>query len=164
MTISMTTASDRVRGRLWQAAIAVAATAVLAFAMPSLPAAAQASTDAPRVSAAGSDAGSVAGQAPAAKPKASAKKPLKAAPAARPAAASRTQETAQASGSRADMPVDCRGLDGVSRDVCVQCADVPIYKRVVCEQKVFWSLCKGRRLFSDAYCQQNESPGRGEGG
>ena len=46
----------------------------------------------------------------------------------------------------------------------VQCADVPIYKRVVCEQKVFWSLCKGKRLFTDAYCQQNQSLGRGEGG
>ncbi|NLD53962.1 MAG: hypothetical protein GX652_04800 [Burkholderiaceae bacterium] len=62
------------------------------------------------------------------------------------------------------MPYDCRGLQGVSREVCVQCAEVPIYKRVVCEQKVFWSLCKGKRLFTDAYCQQNQSLGRGEGG
>ena len=85
-------------------------------------------------------------------------------PAGQPPSAPQAQPATQASGPRAEVPGDCRGLEGVSRDVCVQCADVPIYKRVVCEQKVFWSLCKGKRLFTDAYCQQNQSLGRGEGG
>src|SRR5690606_6454825 len=82
------------------------------------------------------------------------------------AAAPAAQGAAQARGPAAggEVPDDCRGLEGVSREVCVQCADVPIYKRVVCEQKVFWSLCKGKRLFTDSYCQQNQSLGRGEGG
>jgi hypothetical protein len=74
------------------------------------------------------------------------------------------QPTGPTAGTLADAPYDCRGLEGVSREVCAQCAQVPIYKRVVCEQKVFWSVCKGKRLFTDAYCQQNQSLGRGEGG
>jgi hypothetical protein len=80
-----------------------------------------------------------------------------------PASAGKTP--ARKAGSEAtSVPYDCRGLQGVAMQVCVQCADVPIYKRIVCQQKVFWSACKGKRLFTDSYCQQNQTPGRGEGG
>src|SRR5690606_10829778 len=123
----------------------------------------------------GSGGGSAAGTAPVTAPRAPAKKaaPATKAPKATKATPAKPGEAAgttprsskkPVAGRPADVPYDCRGLQGVSRDVCVQCADVPIYKRVVCEQKAFWSLCKGKRLFTDAYCQQNQSLGRGEGG
>lgn len=146
MTIPKTTASDRIRARLLQAAVSMAMSAALAFALPSGPVAAQVSADAPAKKSPKSAAPARQGDAAGTKSRAS-KKPA-----------------AQVSGTRAEVPYDCRGLDGVSRDVCVRCADVPIYKRVVCEQKAFWTLCKGKRLFTDVYCQQNQSLGRGEGG
>ena len=59
----------------------------------------------------------------------------------------------------------CTRLKGVERKICVECDGVPFFKRIGCQQRVFWTTCKGKRLFEDSYCQshQDQGPPRGEG-
>jgi hypothetical protein len=63
------------------------------------------------------------------------------------------------------VPAACTDTIGVERRICIECDSVPIYKRIGCQQRVFWSECKGKRLLTDAYCQTHEDrgPPRGEG-
>ena len=64
------------------------------------------------------------------------------------------------------VPQACTRLKGVERRICVECDGVQVFKRIGCQQRVFWSACKGKRLFEDPYCQahQDQGPPRGEGG
>jgi hypothetical protein len=64
------------------------------------------------------------------------------------------------------LPQACTPLKGVERRICVECDSVAMFKRIGCQQRVFWSACKGKRLFEDPYCQahQDKGPPRGEGG
>jgi hypothetical protein len=73
----------------------------------------------------------------------------------------KASKTAQA----APIPQGCARLDGVERKICVECDGVAFFKRIGCQQRVFWTTCKGKRLFEDAYCQmhQDGGPPRGEG-
>lgn len=34
------------------------------------------------------------------------------------------------------------------------------FKRIACQQRVFWTACKGKRLFQDAYCRTHQDQGR----
>jgi len=63
------------------------------------------------------------------------------------------------------VPASCAKTSGVERQICIECDREPIYKRIGCQQRVFWSTCKGKRLLSDSYCQthQDQGPPRGEG-
>jgi hypothetical protein len=65
----------------------------------------------------------------------------------------------------APIPQGCARLDGVERKICVECDGIAFFKRIGCQQRVFWTTCKGKRLFEDAYCQmhQDGGPPRGEG-
>lgn len=105
-----------------------------------------------------------ASTAPAAKPKATA-------PAAKPAtkavpAKSQPAGPAAPAARPVPIPQGCADLTGVQRQICVECDGVALHKRVVCQQRVFWTTCKGKRLFEDAYCQSLQETGRppGEGG
>jgi hypothetical protein len=64
------------------------------------------------------------------------------------------------------IPQGCADLAGVQRQICVECDGVALHMRVVCHQRVFWTTCKGKRLFEDSYCQslQDQQGVRGEGG
>ena len=80
------------------------------------------------------------------------------------------QATPQSQGKRAARPAPvpqaCTSLRGVERRICVECDGVEMFKRIGCQQRVFWSACKGKRLFEDPYCRthQDQGPPRGEGG
>ncbi|MBA3800976.1 MAG: hypothetical protein H0X18_18155 [Geodermatophilaceae bacterium] len=80
------------------------------------------------------------------------------------------QATPQSQGKRAARPAPvpraCTSLNGVQRRICVECDGVQMFKRIGCQQRVFWNACKGKRLFEDPYCQahQDQGPPRGEGG
>ncbi len=65
----------------------------------------------------------------------------------------------------APIPQGCARLEGVERKICVECDGIAFFKRIGCQQRVFWTTCKGKRLFEDAYCQmhQDGGPPRGEG-
>lgn len=66
------------------------------------------------------------------------------------------------------IPQSCATMKGVERKICVECEGVAFFKKIGCQQRVFWTTCKGKRLFEDSYCQshQDQGPprGRGEGG
>jgi hypothetical protein len=66
---------------------------------------------------------------------------------------------------KAPTPPHCAGMVGVEQKICVECGGVPYFKRIGCQQRVFWTSCKGKRLFEDSYCQMNQDQGppRGEG-
>ena len=83
---------------------------------------------------------------------ASAAEPAAQKPAARPAA------------QPAPLPQACADKQGVERKICVECDGVSLFKRIGCQQRVFWTTCKGKRLFEDSYCQmhQDQGPPRGE--
>jgi hypothetical protein len=77
--------------------------------------------------------------------------------------AARTGKTPVA--KAAPVPEACTGKRGVERKICVECEGVPFFKRIGCQQRVFWTTCRGKRLFEDSYCQanQDQGPPRGEG-
>ena len=62
------------------------------------------------------------------------------------------------------IPEACTRMKGVERKICVECDGVSFFKRIGCQQRVFWTTCKGKRLFEDSYCQshQDQGPPRGE--
>jgi hypothetical protein len=83
----------------------------------------------------------------------------------------RAQDAPGAAGPRearqpVPIPQECADLAGVQRQICVECNGVALHMRVVCHQRVFWTTCKGKRLFEDSYCQslQDQQGARGEGG
>jgi hypothetical protein len=84
----------------------------------------------------------------------------------------RVQEAPRAAGpasvARQPVPIPqgCAELAGVQRQICVECNGVALHMRVVCHQRVFWTTCKGKRLFEDSYCQslQDRQGVQGEGG
>ena len=51
------------------------------------------------------------------------------------------------------IPQGCADLAGVHRQICIECDSVALHKRVICQQQVFWTTCKGKRLLEDSYCQ-----------
>lgn len=110
--------------------------------------------------------------AAAAQPGAASSAALSGEPATAPAALERAirlaQVTPQSQAKRAARPVPqaCTSKKGVERRICVECDGVEMFKRIGCQQRVFWSACKGKRLFQDPYCEahQDQGPPRGEGG
>jgi hypothetical protein len=59
----------------------------------------------------------------------------------------------------APIPAACQDKPGVEQKICVQCGELPIFKRIGCEQRVFWTTCKGMRLVKDPYCQMHQDKG-----
>jgi hypothetical protein len=57
------------------------------------------------------------------------------------------------------VPEACRPMVGVERQMCVECNDKPFYKKVGCEQRVFWTTCKGKRLINDEFCKLHQDKG-----
>jgi hypothetical protein len=114
--------------------------------------------------------------AAAAEPRTASAAPLTGELAAPPVAVERavqlTQATPQRQGRRvvkpapAPVPEACVSLKGIEQRICVECDKVPLYKRIGCQQRVFWTTCKGKRLIEDSYCQMHQDlgPPRGEGG
>jgi hypothetical protein len=106
--------------------------------------------------------GSLAGVAPAAAAESSptAKQPARPKPSGKPAG------PAKQAAQPVPIPQGCANLAGVQRQICVECDGVALHMRVVCHQRVFWTTCKGKRLFEDSYCQSLQDGGRppGEGG
>lgn len=86
------------------------------------------------------------------------------------AADSLAQVTPRSDGKQTVRPVNvpkaCTTLAGVERRICVECEGVEMFRRIGCQQRVFWTACKGKRLFEDPYCRthQDKGPPGGEGG
>ena len=59
----------------------------------------------------------------------------------------------------APIPAACQDKPGVEQKICVECDGLPLYKRIGCEQRVFWTTCKGMRLIKDPYCQIHKEGG-----
>src|SRR5690606_21028734 len=57
------------------------------------------------------------------------------------------------------VPEACARMIGVERAICIECDGIAFFKRVGCQQRVFWSNCKGKRLLQDSYCQMHENRG-----
>jgi hypothetical protein len=57
------------------------------------------------------------------------------------------------------IPEACREKQGVELKMCLECSDVPIYRRPGCDQRVFWTTCKGKRLLTDEFCKTHEHKG-----
>ena len=62
-------------------------------------------------------------------------------------------------GDRQPIPQGCADMSGVERKICVECDGVAFFKRIGCQQRVFWTTCKGKRLFEDGYCQMHQEKG-----
>ena len=52
----------------------------------------------------------------------------------------------------------CTPLAGVEREICIQCSRLNPWQRIGCEQRTYWTLCKGSRWMNDPYCRTNRSP------
>jgi len=52
----------------------------------------------------------------------------------------------------------CAQLAGVEREICIQCARLNAWQRIGCEQRTYWTLCKGSRWINDPYCRTNRDP------
>jgi hypothetical protein len=57
------------------------------------------------------------------------------------------------------VPAACQATQGVERKMCIECGDAPIHRRIGCEQRVFWTTCKGKRLINDPYCKTHQDKG-----
>lgn len=56
------------------------------------------------------------------------------------------------------MPAACAAKSGVEQAICAECASQDLWRRIGCEQRVFWTLCKGTRWMNDPYCRTNREP------
>lgn len=57
------------------------------------------------------------------------------------------------------IPQGCADMKGVERKICIECDGIAFFKRIGCQQRVFWTTCKGKRLFEDGYCQMHQEKG-----
>ena len=57
------------------------------------------------------------------------------------------------------VPEACGRMIGVERAICIECDGIAFFKRIGCQQRVFWTQCKGKRLFEDSYCQMHQDRG-----
>lgn len=73
------------------------------------------------------------------------------------AAAPALAQTAAPGGSAA-APQACAAKAGVERQICVECSGLDLWRRIGCEQRTFWTLCKGTRWMNDPYCRTNREP------
>lgn len=53
----------------------------------------------------------------------------------------------------------CESMRGVEMKMCLECHELPTYRRPGCEQRVFWTTCKGKRLFTDEFCKMHQDSG-----
>lgn len=61
--------------------------------------------------------------------------------------------------ARPAVPQTCAPLTGVERKICVECANEAAFRRLGCEQRVFWTTCRGKRLFDDPFCRAHQDRG-----
>jgi hypothetical protein len=77
-------------------------------------------------------------------------------PAAKPAP---NRQPARQAARPQPIPQGCADMKGVERKICIECDGIAFFKRIGCQQRVFWTTCKGKRLFEDGYCQMHQEKG-----